>query len=110
VSPKTRSGRSASGWLVDQVLGPWAVLLRGRRHLDGRDQRLGRVGRRGVQLVAIEALVLRLAPMAHLGVDRRDDPALASAAAKPGDAVLVDLEVLANKLAQERVGVPDGVF
>jgi hypothetical protein len=61
------------GLRADQRLGLRSVRLVGRRHLDGGDQRLVRVGRGGVQLEAVEALVAGLAPVAHPRVVHRQD-------------------------------------
>jgi hypothetical protein len=53
--------------------------------------------------------------MAHLRVDRRDDPIGARAAMQARDAGFVDVEVLADQLAQQPVGradalVPEQIF
>ncbi len=45
--------------------------------------------------------------MAHLAVMHRQDAILAGAPVKPRNPVLVDVEVLAHQLAQQRVGVLD---
>jgi hypothetical protein len=91
-------GAARLGPAVNQALGLGAALLAGRRHLDRRDQGLDGVARRRLQLVAVEALVLGLAPVAHLGVVHRQDAVGAGAAVKPRDAILLDVEVLADQL------------
>src|SRR5215210_8386519 len=53
--------------------------------------------------------MLALAPVAHLGVDRRDDPARRGSAMQPRDAVIVDVEVLADQLAQQSVRLTDAL-
>src|SRR5947199_13695 len=63
------------GLLIDQVLGLQAVLLGGRRHLDRGQERRRAVGGGRMQLEAIEAMLGGLAPVAHLRVVDRQDPA-----------------------------------
>ena len=87
-----------------------AVVLAGRRDVDGADQRLGGVGDRGRELVAIKALLRALAAMAHLGIDDRDDPICAGAAMQPRDAVVVDVEVLADQVAQQPVRLGEALI
>ena len=112
---RRRRCRPAPVWVaarladVDQRGRLRAVLLAGRRHLDRADQRLGRVRRRRTELVAVKALVLALAPVAHLGIDGRDDPVGARATIKPRDAIGVDVEVLADQLAQQTVRLLDAL-
>ncbi len=71
------------------------------------DQRLAAVRRRGRELVPIEQLLGALATVPHLGVDGRDDPALAGAAIQPGNAALIDLEVLPDQLSQQPMSSRD---
>ncbi len=45
--------------------------------------------------------------MAHLGIDDRHDPLGAGAAVKSRNPVVIDVEVLADQLAQQRMRVAD---
>ena len=69
--------------------------------VDGGDQRLWCVSDRGRELEPVKALMLALAAVTHLGIHRRDDPVGPCAAMQPGDGVVVDVEVLADQLAQQ---------
>ena len=89
------------------MLGLRPVLLAGGRDLDRGDQRLGRVGHRRRELVAVKALVLSSCGRGASRIDRRDDPIGARAAVQPRDAVFVDVEVLADQLAQQPMRVGD---
>ena len=93
--------------LVDQLLGLRAVVSARVADLDRGNQRLLAVGDRNVQLEAIKALGLRLAAVADLRIDRRDDPPLPGTAMQPRDAVIVDIEVLTQQLTQEPVSLGD---
>jgi hypothetical protein len=55
-----------------------------------------------VDLVPVEALLLRLAPVPHLRVVHGEDPVFGGATAQARDVVLVQLEVLADQLSQQR--------
>src|SRR4051794_10758321 len=53
--------------------------------------------------------MLALAAMAHLGIDDRDDPVGPRSAMQPRDAILVDVEVLADQLAQQPMRLADAL-
>lgn len=85
------------------MFGLRSVVLPTRRDVHGRDQRLRAVGGGRRELVAVKALLAALAAVAHLGVDRRDDPVAAGSTMQARHAVLVDVEVLADQFAQQLV-------
>jgi hypothetical protein len=89
-------------------LGLRPVLLAARRHLDGVISGVSVLIAAAVQLVAVEAPLLGLAPVPHSQIVHRQDAVLAGAAVKTRDAVLIDVEILADELAQQRVGLADG--
>jgi hypothetical protein len=61
------------------------------------------VGHRCRELEAVKALMPALAAVAHLRIDDRDDPIRPRATMQPRDTVIVDVEVLADQLAQQPV-------
>jgi len=88
------------GLLVDQRAGVLAVVLVAGRDRDrGHDRHVDGDGR--VQLVAGERPRGGLASMAHLRIVRREDLARAAGTAGPRDVLVVDLELLADDLAQQ---------
>ena len=89
------------------MLGLGSVLLAGGRDIDGGDQRHLGIGDGRRELEPSKRWCWLFAAVTHLRSHDRDDPVGARAAVQPRHAVIVDVEVLADQLAQQPVRVSD---